>query len=171
MADTPIIDTSHVISPCEAYRYVLYRRWAEGGKTLLWVLLNPSRAEATVRDQTDKKGVGFSKLWGFNAYRFVNLFAYRSTKTHGVTDVGLAKAIGPENDHWLDLMIAEHEHVMLAWGGSIPKLVNARVPAVAEILARHHRKAWCLGLTDTGQPKHPVMLGYDTPREPVEWAA
>ena len=168
---TEIIETSAVVSPCENYRYTLHRRWAEGGETLLWILLNPSKADATVRDMTDKKGVEFSKQWGFNAYRFGNLFAYRSTKTWGVTNVGFDVAIGPENDHWLDLMIAEHEHVILAWGGSIPKLVNARVPAVAKILARHNRKTWCLGLTETGQPMHPVMLGYDTPRELIAWDA
>lgn len=168
---TNYLDTSAVISPCERYRYVLRRRWAEGGNTLLWLLLNPSIADHLKDDQTVRKGVGFSRLWGFSALAFGNIFTLRSTDPRGVVAAGLQAANGPDSDHWLDLMIAEHEHVMLAWGGSIPKLVEARSPAVVEILKRHHRKAWCLGLTDSGQPKHPVMLGYDTPRELIEWFA
>ncbi len=163
------LDTSAVISPCDRYRYVLRRRWAEGGKTLLWLLHNPSKASATIDDHTVRKGVGFSQRWGFNAMVFANLFAVRATDPQVVFMLGLVPSIGPENDHWLDLLIGEHEHVILAWGALNPTMVEARMPVLSGLLEKHHRTAWCLGTSKGGQPLHPLTLGYDTPRQEVHY--
>ncbi len=161
-------ESSAVISPCERYRYVLRRRWAEGGKTLLWILINPSTADASKNDPTVKKGAGFSQRWGFNALVFANLFAFRSTDARGLLEPGL-DIIGPQNDHWLDLLIGEHEHVILAWGAHHPQLVEKRMPSLVEIMGKHKRTAWCLGTSQRGQPLHPLMLGYKTPRQEVRY--
>jgi hypothetical protein len=60
------------------YHYELTRRWG-GGDELVWILLNPSVADAEVDDPTVKRVVRFSNDWGFEAARVVNLFALRST--------------------------------------------------------------------------------------------
>ncbi len=164
------LDTSAVISPCEQYRYVLRRRWAEGGRTLLWCLINPSTADAARDDHTVRKGVGFSQRWGFNAMVFANLFAYRATDADKLLTPKL-DIIGPDNDHWLDLLIGQHEHVILAWGAHHPHLVETRMPALTALLEKHHRSVWCLGTNNGGSPKHPLKLGYDTPRERIAWEA
>jgi len=163
------LDASAVISPCEQYRYVLRRRWADDGRTLLWILINPSTADAEKDDLTVKKGVGFSRQWGFNAMAFCNLFAYRSTDADALLTPGL-DIVGPQNDHWLDLLIGEHADVILAWGAHHPHLVELRMPTLTAILEKYHRSVWCLGTTNGGQPRHPARLGYATPREQIAWS-
>ena len=66
-----------VFSGCGTYRYTLERRWS-AGPLLLWVLLNPSTANAQVDDPTNRRGIGFSIKWGYAGCVFVNLFAVRS---------------------------------------------------------------------------------------------
>jgi hypothetical protein len=121
--------TTANLSPCGTYRYTLRRRWAEGGPAVLWILLNPSTADATKDDPTVRKGVGFSQRWGFNALTFVNLFAYRATDADKLLTPGL-DIVGPDNDSWLELMVATHPTIILAWGAHHPRLV-AEAPADA----------------------------------------
>lgn len=168
------LDASAVLSLCEQYRYVLGRRWREGAPTVLWLGLNPSVAEGVVNgevkgDHTVTKMVGFSNQWGFGALALGNLFAYRSTDADKLLTAGL-DIVGPQNDHWLDRLIGEHEHIILAWGAHHPHLVESRMPALNKILEKHRRSVWCLGTNTGGQPKHPLRLAYDTPREPVAWS-
>lgn len=165
---TTYLEQSAVISPCEKYRYVLRRRW-KPGPTILWLLHNPSKATADKDDPTVRKGVGFSDRWGFGALVFGNLFALRATESDEVPAAGIVGAIGPENDHWLDLLIGEHESVILAWGSLNPKMVDERMPSLAKLLAKHHRAVWCLGTSQGGQPFHPARLGYDRERQLIHY--
>ena len=40
------------ISTCEKYRYQLWRKWDEGKKCLVFIMLNPSTADAENNDPT-----------------------------------------------------------------------------------------------------------------------
>jgi hypothetical protein len=64
------------------YRYTLFRRWgqlfAEDAKPLVWVMLNPSTANADLDDQTVRKVRGFTVRAGYSWLCIVNLFAYRT---------------------------------------------------------------------------------------------
>jgi hypothetical protein len=80
---------------------------------------------------------------------------------------GVSEAIGPRNDDWL-LMRAQREQdrIIVAWG-SHGHRYRQRVAAVVEMF--EHSKLRCLGTTDDGAPRHPLMLAYSTPL--VEWRA
>ena len=60
------------------YRYSLHRRWADGAP-LLFVMLNPSVADATKDDPTVRRCIGFAHRLGYGAMSVVNVFALIAT--------------------------------------------------------------------------------------------
>jgi hypothetical protein len=52
-----------VISDCGRYRYSLTRSWADGDNRVVFVMLNPSTADAEVDDPTIRRCIGFAKAW------------------------------------------------------------------------------------------------------------
>ncbi len=60
------------------YRYLLGREWdADKGK-MLFVMLNPSTADAEKDDNTISRCINWSKALSFGGIEVVNLFAYRT---------------------------------------------------------------------------------------------
>jgi hypothetical protein len=158
-------DREATLSPDGVYRYTLGRRWGQGARRVVFVMLNPSTADANVDDPTIRKCVGFSKRWGFDALTVVNLFAFRATKPKVLFDAGYP--VGPENDRYIASECATAERVVVAWGAHIqPDYMHARrVVRMLRGLVRGG-ELYCLGLTDSGSPRHPLMLAYETPLIP-----
>ena len=67
-------------SKCFKYRYSLTKKFNTGKGTLLFILLNPSRATEKVYDATIIRCEKRTKLLGYKQFRVCNLFAFRSTK-------------------------------------------------------------------------------------------
>jgi len=65
------------ISDCQRYRYALWRRWADG-PAVLFVMLNPSTADARSDDPTIRRCIGFARSWDYAAVLVANLFALRT---------------------------------------------------------------------------------------------
>ena len=145
-----------VLSPCARYRYALTREWACGTGTVLFVMLNPSTADATTDDPTTRRCAAFARGWGYRRLTIANLFAYRApdpSRLLAVTD-----PVGPDNDLWLARLSAEATAVVAAWGA------HARAPRVEQVRARLARPLSCLGHTLAGAPRHPLYLPRDTAR-------
>lgn len=141
-----------VLSQDGVYRYWLTR---DGhGFPLLWLLLNPSTADAERDDPTVLKMRHFSGLLAFSA---MNMYALRATDPRELWKH--ADPVGPDNDHYLDWVLSRSPVVICAWG------TNAKSERVAEVLAiarRHGCKLFCLGVNKGGSPKHPLYLKNDT---------
>jgi len=144
------------ISDCGFYRYRLWRIW--GDRPLAcFVMLNPSTADADVDDATIRRCVGFARSWGCGGVMVVNLFAYRATNPKNLVES--VDPVGPSNDAFLAAEVAACNPVVLGWGGH-----GAKVPRrVEDVLKLIPRPRWCLGITRTGQPKHPLYIPGDTP--------
>ena len=78
---------SAVISECRLYRYRLDRVWDTGEAQVLFVMLNPSTADATVDDRTICRCMEFARAWGYGGLVVGNLFAYRATNPQQLKNV------------------------------------------------------------------------------------
>ena len=161
---------SHVLySRCETYRYSLTRTWDPGGPRCLWILLNPSTADARRNDPTVERCERRARAMGFGAVRVVNLFAFRAT-----SPADLRRAAAPEGPANGRIVLRSvtgwagcgADLVICGWGTHGAHL--GRGPALARRLAAAGRPLHHLGLTAGGHPRHPLYVGYD--RAPVRWA-
>ncbi len=148
-------------SRCGVYRYGLTRRWADG-ESVLWIMLNPSTADADVLDPTIRRCVGFSQAWGFGGLEVVNLYAIRSTDPDRIyTD---ADPIGDRNDQAIGAAVARCRLVIAAWG--VHGAHNDRGGSTARMLRAYGTELYCLGVTKDGHPRHPLYLRSDAARVP-----
>ena len=83
-------------STCRVYRYTLERVWDSALPRLLWILLNSSDADAFQDDPTNRRGINFSKAWGYGSCVFANLFAFQSP--YPKIMMAQTEPVGPLND-------------------------------------------------------------------------
>lgn len=160
-----VLERSAIISQCGKYRYRLWRKWAESERMpVLWIMLNPSTADASVDDATIRRCMRFSELWGFGAMWVGNLFAWRSTDPMALWGMSEPERIGPDNERHLIGMAHESEKIVCAWGnhGGTTPWLNYR----KDVFCPGGR--WLLGRTGDGSPAHPLGRGksfipYDRP--------
>lgn len=155
---------SAIISKCGKYRYLLTRESEveqPGPGPALFLMLNPSTADATLDDPTIRRCRSFAKSWGCAGVSVANLYAYRATKP---ADLWLIEdPVGPDNDALLRRVANEYGDIVCAWGANA-KL--ERVLAVADTLINAGARLWCFGTTKGGQPLHPLYLKRDQPLIP-----
>jgi hypothetical protein len=147
----PLIGESSgaIFSPCEIYRYRLWRRWGKGPHCA-WIMLNPSTANEIDNDPTIRRCIGFARAWGFSGVEIVNIFALRSTDPRGLLQV--EDPIGPDNDRHIREAAVRADMVIAAWG--VHGELRGRGAAVRAMLG----DVRCLGVTKDGHPKHPLYL-------------
>ena len=151
-----------IFSPCEAYRYRLWRRWHQTDPYLLFVLLNPSTADAEKDDPTVRRCSRRARRLGFGGVEVVNIYALRSTDPRALR--GHPNPVGPSNDAAIASAARAAGGIIVAWGDQTPRLGQAfadRTAAVMDILGRSTVKVWCLGTTAAGFPRHPLYLPND----------
>lgn len=152
------------LSSCGKYRYRLYRSWGDG-PFVVFVMFNPSTADAEIDDPTIRKCIGFAKSWGINGICVVNLFAFRSTDPRTIGKMLYADAVGPKNDEAILTSCATASEVVFAWGcGQHMKSHSDRVSKVRRLIRNTYPylPINCLGKSKDGQPRHPLMLSYST---------
>lgn len=153
--------SSAVLSPCGRYRYRLERRWTPG-PALLWVMLNPSTADASADDNTIRRVVTFTRREGFGAVVVVNLFGRRATDPECLRDFG--DQIGPDNDWHVMREACDAGKVIVAWGGTDAPRYPDRIRRTVDLLKP--RELWCLGTTANGSPRHPLYVRGGAPLVP-----
>jgi hypothetical protein len=137
------------------YRYTLGRRWSSIEATSVFVMLNPSTADATQDDPTIRRCISFAQALGCGALHVVNLYAYRATRPADLWQA--TDPVGPENDTALDeagLAAAKAGWPLIAaWGaGGKPDRVNQ------VLTLSGFDRVTALGVTKTGAPRHPLYL-------------
>ncbi len=149
-------------SPDMTYRYAFARWWDAGGPLVLWVGVNPGKGDTENRRRpTLERCIRWSRAWGAGGLAFANLFAARHNKPRGLRLA--ADPVGPHNDAALAALSAVAWRTVAAWGASGELLGRWR--AVAPLLAG----PVCLGVTASGQPRHPLYVRGDA--AVVPWPA
>lgn len=147
------------ISDDGLYRYTLGRRWSTDldAGAAVFVMLNPSTADASVDDPTIRRCIGFARALGCGGLHVVNLYAYRATKPADLWQV--EDPVGPENDDVLRRTFKaaanEGRPVIAAWGANAKPL---RVEFVGILAKAAGVTLTALGVTKDGAPRHPLYL-------------
>lgn len=145
---------SAIVSKCKKYRYRLERTVGTETKTCLFIMLNPSKADAVKNDLTIKRCMGFAKAFGCGRLLVGNLFAFRTTWPKELKVA--AKPEGPHNLRHLKAMCMEAEIVIAAWGADGKHLSQDQKVLVQ--LKNWGVKLHVLKLTKGGRPCHPSRL-------------
>lgn len=152
-----------VYSDCEGYRYSLTRVWGAGERRVCFVMLNPSTATEFQNDPTVERCERRARALGFDGFAVANIFAYRATDPKVMR--GAADPVGAGNDAAILRLADWAGEVVCAWGTH--GLHLGRGLAVEALLRGTEHPLLHLGLTQGGQPKHPLYIGYD--RQPLAW--
>ena len=150
------MEYSATISSCKKYRYKLTRSWDRDKGYVLFIMLNPSTADASKDDLTTSRCINFAKKWGYGGIMIGNIWPFRAKrpkdlrkwlKNPYVTN-GWPEAISANKAH-VNQMASSVDLVVCAWGcnykDGIPKNWELDVPL-------HY-----LELCDDGEtPKHPL---------------
>lgn len=139
-----------LLSANEVYRYWLWRHWGAGTRRVLFIMLNPSTADASRNDPTVNRCVSFAQSWGFDGLEIVNLYALRTAyprELHAARD-----PIGPANRVIVKWRIERASLIVAAWGSH-----GAQGSEIMkEWLAG--REVHALRLSAKGQPWHPLYV-------------
>ena len=144
------------------FRYSLWRFWQPSGDKLLFIGLNPSTANDIKDDPTIRRLVGFAKSWGFGGLFAGNLFSLVSADPDDLWHSSSVEQPNGPNDVALKKMRELSSRVMLGWGnwgaaaGTRPQ----------EVLAILGEPVYCLKVTQTGEPGHPLYIHSTTQLEP-----
>lgn len=150
------VNNGAVISECGKYRFRLWRNWDSSKPKVLFIMLNPSTADHFNNDPTIRRCISFAKSWGYGGIMVGNLDPMISTdpkklkrdldeETYRVFDKNMQAVMA---------MSFEAKKIILAWGNP-PKHVNT-----ASFWTLVGGVSY-LGLTKSGEPKHPLYLRKD----------
>ena len=145
-----IIHKSAIISQDKKYRYLLTRVWNRDKGGILFILLNPSIADADIDDPTIKKCINIAINCDKGYIEVVNLFAYRATNPKVMKSY--IDPIGKENDKYIIEAANKADIIVLGWGEKGDHL--NRDSKVLSLLCSE--KVYSLCLNKSGKPKHPL---------------
>jgi hypothetical protein len=156
-----------LFSKCFKYRFLLWRRWSNGAKFLVFLMLNPSTADEIKNDPTVARCEKRARDWGYDGLYVLNIFAFRSTDPSGLLEVD--DPVGNGNNkmilHIVTMVREAGGKVICAWGKH-GKILN-RGKRVVKALRKEKVKLHYLKLNNDGFPSHPLYLSFEL--KPREW--
>jgi len=169
-AKEEVVGAGALLSPCDKYRYFLWRTWREDIAPITFCLINPSTADSKEDDPTLRKCMTYAREWGFGGVQIVNLFAYR-TKSPKVLAEAAKRGediVGPENDGNLRLVLQAPGVVLCGWGNMPSTHVKRTSLALSNLFGAPGAQLCCLGVNLDGSPKHPLYLRGDLQPQPYD---
>lgn len=161
-----------VLSDDGRYRYRLTRVWDESLPPMLWVMLNPSKADAMRDDHTVRRCRFYAHREACGSIEVINLFAYRATKPNELLHCQVPE--GPDNHIHVRRALQDCSRrggvLVYGWGAWKWKERRGRFEMARymteQLAIANGLTAQCLGLTLDGHPRHPSRLADVTPLRP-----
>lgn len=150
--------TGAIISGCKNYRYALTRQFDGlfNYSSCIFLMLNPSTADENIDDPTIRRCINFAKSWECGGLIVGNLYALRATNPNDLWKH--SDPVGNMNDTNLRLIAKNNVDIVCAWGDNAkPERANH----VIEMLTANGNRLWHLGLTKSGNPRHPLYIKSD----------
>lgn len=123
-------------------------------------LLNAATGDTEQRHRpTLERCISRSRAAGHTGLVIVNLFAFRDTNPRNLWTAH--DAVGPANDEVLRVITTAGAQRIAAWGGH--GRLGGRSGQIGPLLD----SPMCLGITQHGEPRHPLYVARDT--QPVPW--
>ncbi len=146
-----------VLSPCEKYRYALWRIWDQTKPFWMFVLLNPSKATESETDPTVTRQIERARRQGAGGIVITNTGAIRETDSDkAIRD---ADPIGPDNTYWVHSLIGMCQTHIGGWGPKAARFGGDTI--VKEIFVQAGVPLMALRINKDGSPQHPLYLPYD----------
>lgn len=152
------------ISADGLHRYNLWRGLTDDPRQLVYVMCNPSTADAFADDPTITKCKKIAAVQGYGQLVVVNLWSYRTSEPRlliAAANNGIEITGGVTNWAWMRFHMERASKVIVAWGAiaaNVPGYED-RVRALRLDAAALDLDLFCLGVTKDGYPKHPMARG------------
>jgi len=121
---------------------------------MLFVGLNPSTANELQDDPTIRRLCGFARDWGYGGLYACNLYPYITAYPKE-----LVKGEAHHKANYPAIKMAGSLSVLtvVGWGDGI-KLVPGGLTVADYVRGEYLSEPMCFGLTQSGNPKHPLYL-------------
>lgn len=134
------------------HRLYLTRDWDCNLPKILFIGLNPSKADGKDDDPTIRRCISFARRWGYGGMVMMNLFLFVTPYPEELIgeNAGMYQAINLNK-----MENIKCEDVVLAWGSfKILRQHESHIQRVIDLFPN----AYCLGRNKDGNPKHPLFL-------------
>lgn len=167
----PITNAGALLNSDRTHRYSLWRIWNEELPRVLFIGLNPSRADESYNDPTITRCINFAQRWQtepvtFEEYMtrgddykryggmyFLNLFSFRTPYPEELQKAYLqGDAYHDKTEEALHDAIENSKTVVCCWGSW--KFIESQAEHVLGMI----KEPMCFGVNKDGNPKHPLYL-------------
>jgi len=141
---------SAIISDCGKYRYELHREWDKKKRKVLFIMLNPSTADADNNDLTTIRCINFAKKWGYGGIMIGNIYPFRAKRPKDLRkwlkDGGTYQFFNRDAVHQ---MAEQADMIVCAWGCNYKEGIPEWVDELGDLFYLELCK-------DNITPKHPL---------------
>jgi hypothetical protein len=135
------------------YRYDLRRCWDPDGPEVLFIGLNPSKADHMNDDQTVRLWRGFAKRWGYGGFQALNVYNVVATNPREILTCPVKIQ---DMGRWRELLVTSAKKSALTvacWGAHCS---SGNAAEVRRLLTDNAGvRVYAMGLTQYGTPRHP----------------
>lgn len=151
------------------HRYWLWRRLTDQtDRRMVFVMCNPSTADAMADDPTIRRCKTFALREGCGELAVVNLWSYRATDPKDLIAAaarGVDITGGIASTHMRRRWVASGQVLVAAWGEVASRVpgYESEVKSIRLTAAAMDMDLMCLGATAAGHPRHPLYVKGDAP--------